>query len=81
MNNAELDAWYSGLSEEMRSRVETASTVQIALLFSEQARAKAKEAETDLIEAMNRAEQANEYLKRTTDTLEQAIRLHAIGRR
>lgn len=71
----------AALPEPMRSRVETASTVMLALRFSELAAERARDAETRLTHAMNEAERAHAYLKRTTETLNQAIRLHAIGRK
>ncbi len=77
MNIAEQVA---ALPEPERTLVESASTVQLALLFSEDARTRANEAEQRLVAAMNASERALEYLKRTTITLEQAIRLHVMGR-
>jgi hypothetical protein len=123
MNDRNLDAWYAGLSDEQRSYVQTATTVQIVRQFSDQARARCEDAEANLLLARARrievvkrldtigdnedgspnwprlrelraecqdaehhvtrctiaAAVALEYLQRTTATLEQAIRLHAMG--
>ncbi len=81
MNDRDLDAWFAGLNADTRAHVQTAATVAICLAFSDQARERAREAEGALVSAMNRAERAHAYLKRTTATLEQAIQLHAMGRR
>jgi hypothetical protein len=89
MNIAEEIA---ALPEPERRRVQTGATVLLCLRFSEVARDRAKDAEAGLIAAMNgndslaiaawraRAVRALDFLNRTTTTLEQAIRLHALGR-
>lgn len=66
---------------ECRNRFQLSVCVRLCLLFSEQARSMCDEAYRDLIVAQQRAARAHDYLIRTTTTLEQAIRLQAMGRR
>ncbi len=70
----------AALPEPERTRVENASMVMLALQFSELAKAECEKAERDLVAAMSRAEHARAYLDRTIVTLENALRLHAMGR-
>lgn len=66
---------------EAYARFSHGVTVQLCLLFSERARVMCDEAFTDLERARTRAEGAVAHLRRTNDTLEQAVRLQAMGRR
>lgn len=77
---SDLARW-EAVEEDERSRFHTAATVMLCLRFSEDARAKALRAEEMLQIAQRRAEAARDYMNRTTETLEQAVRLHAMNRR
>lgn len=64
-----------------RDRFTHTCTVQLCLLFSEQAKTMCDEAMANLDRARARAERSIAYLRRTNDTLEQIVRLQAMGRR
>ncbi len=74
------EAQWAEMDEGARDRFHTAATVRLCVLFSEDARLKALQAESRLMKAQKEAEQARAYLERTSNTLEEAIRLHAMGR-
>lgn len=74
-------AEWTAVEDRHEGAVRTSSTVMLALRFSEDARLKAIQAESRLIHAQKEAEAARSYLVRTTATLEQAIQLHALGRK
>lgn len=65
----------------VRVRFEDSLRVMLVLRFSEDARARCERAKRELTEAQHRLIDAQEYMERTTVTLEQAIRLHARNRR
>lgn len=71
---------WDAIEDAWDERVELSATVQLALRFSEDARVQALRAEEMLLIAQRRAEAARAYLHRTTTTLEQALRLYAMGR-
>lgn len=79
MDDRGLDQW-AAIEAAFDERVHLSATVMLASRFSEMARVEALKAEGDLQRAVTRAERARSYLDRTTNTLEQAIRLHAMGR-
>ncbi len=75
----DLDEW-AAIEAAHDNRVQTMATVMLALRFSEDARRKALRAEERLMNAAKAAELARDYLARSTVTLEQAVRLHAMGK-
>ncbi len=66
---------------ECKNRWDLAVTVQLCLRFSEQARDRCDAAWDNLENALERAQRSLVYLERTSNTLAQAIRLQAMGRR
>ena len=73
-------ARWEAVEEDQRSRFHTKATVMLCLRFSEDALARAVEAERALSIAQQRAESARDYLNRTSVTLQQAVRLHEMNR-
>lgn len=64
----------------IEDRVLTHDALLVCLEFSNDARRKAMAAEEALLRAVRRAEEARDYMSRTTETLEQASWLFAVAR-
>ncbi len=64
-----------------RDRFESLLAVHLTQRFMDDARARCNRAEAALVAAHAEAERALDYLNRTIQTTEQALRLHTMNRR